>query len=126
MSERLQSEALQCGFELQNDLYPAEAPDLTRSQGSTDQLGAKQPCDLTSSHIAELLDAAYRQDRRLPSEGVGWTKRGTLANYLGCHPEALTKAWAAWQEILAEGGDVDEDEAQYWLNVEFVKLRPKE
>ncbi len=48
-----------------------------------------------------------------------------LADFLVCHPDVQAEAWAAWQEIIVEGGDIDEDEAQYWLDVEFAEPCPE-
>jgi hypothetical protein len=75
------------------------------------------PRDLTPVKLADLLDAAYRHDRGLSSEEVDWNQRGELADFLGGHPDVQAEAWEAWQELMAEGGDVDEDEAEYWLHI---------
>lgn len=48
-----------------------------------------------------------------------------LADLLGCHPDVQAEAWAAWQELMDEGGDVDEDEAEYWLHIEFIEPCPQ-
>ncbi|UQN04877.1 hypothetical protein [Deinococcus sp. QL22] len=82
------------------------------------------PRDLTPVELADLLDAAYRQDRGLTREGPDLELRVELADYLGCHPDVQAEAWMAWQELMADGGDVDEDEAEYWLDVEFVEPCP--
>ncbi|MFB9991205.1 hypothetical protein ACFFLM_04310 [Deinococcus oregonensis] len=79
------------------------------------------PRDLTAVELADLLDAAYRQDRSLSREGPDLVTRVELADFLGCHPEVQAEAWSAWQEILEAE---DEDEAQYWLDVEFVEACP--
>ncbi|MFB9992504.1 hypothetical protein ACFFLM_11050 [Deinococcus oregonensis] len=42
-----------------------------------------------------------------------------LADFLGCQLHVQAEAWAAWQEFTAEGGDIEENEAEYWLDVEF-------
>ncbi|MFB9990482.1 hypothetical protein ACFFLM_00550 [Deinococcus oregonensis] len=81
--------------------------------------------DLTPVELADLLDAAYRQDRGLGGEGLGLPERVELADFLGCHPDVQAKAWLAWQELIAEGGDMEEGEPQYWLDVEFVEPCPE-
>ncbi|MFB9995467.1 hypothetical protein ACFFLM_26400 [Deinococcus oregonensis] len=83
------------------------------------------PRDLSPIELADLLDAAYRQDRGWAEGGVGWMERGELANYLGCHPDVQAEAWAAWQELMAEGSDIEEGDAEYWLDVEFVEPCPQ-
>lgn len=76
------------------------------------------PRDLTPVELADLLDAAYRQDRGLSWEGPDLKLRAELADFLGCHPGVQAEAWRG---IL--GGD--EDEAGYWLHVEFVEPCPE-
>ncbi|WP_019011624.1 hypothetical protein [Deinococcus aquatilis] len=83
------------------------------------------PRDLTAVELADLLDAAYRQDRGLTREGPDPEVRMELADLLGCHPDVQAEAWAAWQELMDEGGDIDEDEAEYWLHVEFIEPCPQ-
>ncbi|THF68330.1 hypothetical protein E7T06_16835 [Deinococcus sp. Arct2-2] len=83
------------------------------------------PRDLTPVELADLLDAAHRQDRGLSREGPDLELRGELADFLGCHPDVQAEAWAAWQELMTEGGDIEEDEAEYWLDVEFVEPCPQ-
>jgi hypothetical protein len=51
--------------------------------------------------------------------------RMDMADFLGCHRDVQAEAWAAWQELLAESGDVDADEAEYWLDVEFIEPCPQ-
>ncbi|UQN06677.1 hypothetical protein [Deinococcus sp. QL22] len=48
-----------------------------------------------------------------------------LADSLAYHPDLQTEAWAAWQELMGDGSAVAEDEAQYWLDVEFVEPCPE-
>jgi hypothetical protein len=83
------------------------------------------PRDLTPIELADLLDAAYRQDRGLSREGPAPELRVELADFLGCHSDVQAEAWAAWQELMTEGSDVDENEAEYWLDVEFVEPCPQ-
>ena len=83
------------------------------------------PRDLTPVELADLLDAAYRQDRGLTRDGPALELRSELADYLGCHPDVQAQAWEAWQELMADGGDVEEKEAEYWLDVEFVEPCPE-
>ncbi|UQN06256.1 hypothetical protein [Deinococcus sp. QL22] len=83
------------------------------------------PPDLTPVEIADLLDAAYRQDRGLTHDGPDLTVRLELADYLGCHPEVQSETWNVWQELMGdEEGDVLEDDAAFWLDVEFVEPCP--
>ena len=58
------------------------------------------PRDLTPVEIADLFDAAYRQDRGLTREGLNLEVRLELADYLGCHPNVQAEAWAAWREQI--------------------------
>ena len=60
------------------------------------------------------------------------TKRATLlalpsalalADYLGCHEDVRAAAFAVWCQEL---DGVTEDEAAYWLDVEFVEPCPEE
>ncbi|WP_371827253.1 hypothetical protein [Deinococcus sp. QL22] len=45
------------------------------------------PRDLTPVELADLLDAAYRQDRGLTREGPDLELRMEPADFLGCHPD---------------------------------------
>lgn len=83
------------------------------------------PRQLTPVELADLLDAAYRQDRGLDGFGLDLAERVELADFLGCHPDIHSAAWEAWQEIMSEGGDIDESDAQHWLDVEFVEPCPQ-
>ncbi|WP_245556631.1 hypothetical protein [Deinococcus aquatilis] len=77
---------------------------------------------MTAVELADLLDAAYRQDRGYGGEGLGLLERVELMAYLGRHPDVQTEVWAAWQELLGAREDAD---AQYWLDVEFVEPCPE-
>ena len=83
------------------------------------------PRDLTPVEIADLLDAAYREDRGLGDGGPDTATRLELASYLGGHPEVEAQAWEVWQALIAFEDEVDEDDAQFWLHVDFVELRPQ-
>ncbi|MFB9994062.1 hypothetical protein ACFFLM_19065 [Deinococcus oregonensis] len=63
------------------------------------------PRALTPIELADLLDAAYRQDRGLGGEGLALPERVDLAGFLGCHPDVQEEVWAAWQERMAENSD---------------------
>ncbi|MBB5234505.1 hypothetical protein [Deinococcus budaensis] len=84
-----------------------------------------RPADLTPIEIADLLDAAYRQDLGLQDGGPDPEKRAALADYLGCHEEARDEAWAAWTDLLENDLEMDVGEAAYWLDVEFVEPCPE-
>lgn len=83
------------------------------------------PSDLTAVEIADLLDAAYREDRGLGNDGPDAETRLELARHLGGHPEVEAQAWEVWQALIAFEDEVDEDDAQFWLHVDFVEIRPQ-
>lgn len=51
--------------------------------------------------------------------------RGYLADYLGCHPEMLSKVWLAWEEELVLTGE-DMQAAGAWLHFFFWDPRPED
>ena len=76
--------------------------------------------------IADLLDAAYREDRGLDGEGLEPEERQALGDYLGCHEEARAAAWEAWQEVFPDEPEYAQaDDIEYWLDVEFVQPCPE-
>lgn len=81
--------------------------------------------DLTAVEIADLLDAAWRADQGEDAGGPDVEVRSALADRLGCNEDLRAEAWAAWRdELIAEGRSVDE--AEYWLDVEFVQPCPED
>ena len=84
-----------------------------------------QPRDLTPVEMADLLDDAYREDRGLGTAGPDPVTRLELADYLGCHPEVQAEVWAAWRDVLLLEGEIGEDDAEFWLDVEFVEPCPE-
>ena len=58
----------------------------------------------------------------LSDDAPATAERAALADYLGCNEEARGAAWAAWS---AELNSTDWDEAEYWLDVEFVEPCPE-
>ena len=83
------------------------------------------PRDLTPVEMADLLDDAYREDRGLGTAGLDPVTRLELADYLGCHPEVQAEVWAAWRDVLLLEGEIGEDDAEFWLDVEFVEPCPE-
>ncbi|UQN10125.1 hypothetical protein [Deinococcus sp. QL22] len=84
------------------------------------------PRDLTPAELADLLDDAYREDRGLGTAGLEAKVRLELADHLGCHPELQAQVWEVWQEMLILEGDVEEGDALFWLDVEFVEPCPEQ
>lgn len=82
------------------------------------------PAELSHDQIADLLDAAFRQDQGAADEGPDPAARRALADYLGCHEEARDEAWERWRRRLAEDPGVNLGDAEYWLDVEFVEPCP--
>lgn len=81
--------------------------------------------DLTPIEIADLLYAAWLADRGNGADGSDETTRAALADRLGCDEDLRAEAWAAWQdELIADGRNVDE--AEYWLDAEFVQPCPED
>lgn len=74
--------------------------------------------DLTPPEVADLLARAYAADHGEPEDTLGPAERTALADFLGCHEEVRAAAFAVWCQEL---GGVTEDEATYWLDVEFVE-----
>ncbi|WP_420594274.1 hypothetical protein [Deinococcus sp.] len=50
-------------------------------------------------------------------------ERTALADFLGCHEEVRAAAFEAWCTELV---GVSEDEASYWMDVEFVEPCPED
>ncbi|CAM3160165.1 TerB family tellurite resistance protein [Deinococcus saxicola] len=74
-----------------------------------------RPADLTSVEIADRLARVYNADLGQSDDIPSPAERTTLADYLGCHEEARAAAWAA------ELNPLDWDQADYWLDVEFIE-----
>jgi hypothetical protein len=83
------------------------------------------PRDLSPIELADLLDDAYREDRKLGTNGPDPAVRLELADFLGCHPEVQAEVWAAWRDVLLLEGEIEENEAEFWLDVEFVEPCPQ-
>lgn len=79
--------------------------------------------DLTPTELADLLARAYAADQGIGNDGPSATERTALADYLGCDDDARDAAFAVWCEEL---DGVTEDEAAYWLDVEFTQPCPEE
>lgn len=81
--------------------------------------------DLTPIEIADLLDEAWLADLGNGEAGPDEATRVALADRLGCDEDLRAEAWAAWRdELIADGCNVDE--AEYWLDVEFVQPCPED
>ncbi|GGL95445.1 hypothetical protein GCM10010840_36900 [Deinococcus aerolatus] len=74
--------------------------------------------ELTPTELADLLARAYAADHGEPRDALSAADRIALADYLGCHEEVRAAAFAVWCQEL---DGVTEDEAAYWLDVEFVE-----
>ena len=81
--------------------------------------------DLTPEEIAELLHRAYQADLGDKSTAPTADERIALADYLGCHPDARDAAWDVWS-VLMQDTVIDPDDAEYWLDVEFIDPCPQE
>lgn len=56
------------------------------------------PAASNPTEIADLLEAAYCQDRHQGGPGLSAAERTALADYLGCHEDAWAEAWGKrWQ-----------------------------
>lgn len=84
-----------------------------------------RPAELTPVEIADQLHEAYLHDLGTRPHGPPPAQRTALADYLGCHEDAREHSWEAWTEQLTEDG-LDLDEAQYWLDAEFIQPCPEE
>lgn len=80
------------------------------------------PASLTPAEIADQLARMYAADHGDSDDRPTPEERTALADYLGCHEEIRAEAWAAW---AAELSPADWDEAEYWLDVEFVEPCPE-
>ena len=78
--------------------------------------------ELTPTELADLLARAYSADHGEQSEALPPEQRTALADYLGCHDDARDAAFAVW---CTELDDVTEDEAAYWLDIEFITPCPE-
>ncbi len=65
-----------------------------------------------------MFDADHGQSDDIPTAA----ERAALADYLGCHEEVRAAAWLAW---TAELNPLDWDQAEYWLDVEFIEPCPE-
>ena len=74
--------------------------------------------ELTPTELADLLARAYAADHGEPGDALSPAERIALADFLGCHDDARDAAFAVW---CTELDGVTEDEAAYWLDVEFVE-----
>ncbi|OLV16877.1 hypothetical protein [Deinococcus marmoris] len=74
--------------------------------------------DLTPAELAGLLTRAYAADYGEPGDAPSAAECTALADYLGCHEEMRAAAFAVWCQEL---NGVTEDEAEYWLDVEFIE-----
>ncbi|MXV21805.1 hypothetical protein [Deinococcus xianganensis] len=52
--------------------------------------------DLTAVEIADLLDAAWREDQGEAVRGPDQETSMSLADRLGCNEDRHAEAWAAW------------------------------
>lgn len=81
--------------------------------------------DLTAVEIADLLDAAWREDQGEAVSGPDQETRTYLADRLGCDEDLRAEAWAAWRDdLIADGRSLDD--AEYWLDVAFVQPCPED
>ena len=81
--------------------------------------------DLTPIEIANLLDAAYRTDQGEVADGPDAATRSDLADRLGCDEDLRAEVWSAWRdELIAQGRDLND--AEYWLDTEFVEPCPED
>ncbi|CAM4313503.1 hypothetical protein [Deinococcus marmoris] len=81
-----------------------------------------RPVDLTPAEIADQLARMYNADLGQSDDIPSPAERTALADYLGCHEEARAAAWLAW---TAELNPLDWDQAEYWLDVEFIEPCPE-
>ncbi len=57
--------------------------------------------------------------------GLDQETRADLADRIGCDEDLRAEAWAAWRdELIADGRSLEE--AEYWLDVEFVQPCPED
>ncbi|CAM3440374.1 TerB family tellurite resistance protein [Deinococcus saxicola] len=74
--------------------------------------------DLTLIELADLLARAYTADHGEGDDAPSAAERTALADDLGCHEDVRAAAFAVW---CTELDDVTDDEAAYWLDVEFIE-----
>ena len=74
--------------------------------------------ELTPTELADLLSHAYAADHDELGDAPSAAERTALADFLGCHEEVRAVAFAVWCQEL---GGVTEDEAAYWLDVDFIE-----
>lgn len=84
-----------------------------------------QPSELSSVEIADLLNTAFLHDRGDAEDNITDDERTALADYLGCNEEARQEVLAAWRELLNEEPEIDVNDAEYWLDVEFASPCPE-
>lgn len=77
--------------------------------------------ELSPPEIADLINTAFLHDRGDSDQNIKDAERTVLADYLGCNEDVRQEVLAAWQELLSEEPEIDLDEAEYWLDVEFVE-----
>lgn len=79
----------------------------------------------TVSELIAQLQVYYAQwvEQRVTLEDE--LARGSLADYLGCHPEVLSEVWSAWETELALTGE-DMDAVGAWLHFFFWEPRPED
>lgn len=80
--------------------------------------------DLTPVEIADLLDEAWLADLG-GTAGLDAQTRAALADRLGCDEDLRAEAWTTWRTMLIPDG-CPVDEAEYWLDVEFVQPCPED
>ena len=78
--------------------------------------------ELTPTELADLLARAYGADHDEPGDAPSAAERTALADFLGCHEEVRAAAFAVWCQEL---DGLTEDEAAYWLDVEFIEPCPE-
>lgn len=72
--------------------------------------------ELTPTELADLLARTYAADHGEGDDAPTPQERTALADFLGCHDDARDAAFAVW---CLELNGVTEEEAEYWLDVEF-------
>ncbi|RJF75568.1 hypothetical protein D3875_00530 [Deinococcus cavernae] len=83
------------------------------------------PAELSSPEIADLINTAFLHVRGDSDTNISDEERTALADYLGCNEDVRQEVLAAWQEVLSEEPEINVDEAEYWLDVEFIEPCPE-
>ncbi|MDV6376012.1 hypothetical protein [Deinococcus arenicola] len=78
--------------------------------------------DLTPTEIVDQLARMHAADHGHSDDSPSPAEHTALADSLGCHAEARAAAWVAW---CAELSPLDWDQAEYWLDVEFIEPCPE-